>query len=126
MSPKILVVEDNDRNRRLMQILLKANGYEVIEAATGKEAMDYLRSQKPDLILMDIQLPHTDGLELTETIKSNAETADIPVVAVTAYAMKGDKERILEAGCDAYISKPIDTRKLPLLIADILEKSRKT
>ena len=126
MSPKILVVEDNDRNRRLMQILLKANGYEVIEAATGKEAMDYLRNQKPDLILMDIQLPHTDGLELTETIKSNAETADIPVVAVTAYAMKGDKERILEAGCDAYISKPIDTRKLPLLIADILEKSRKT
>ncbi len=126
MSPKILVVEDNDRNRRLMQILLKANGYEVIEATTGKEAMDYLRSQKPDLILMDIQLPHTDGLELTETIKSNAETADIPVVAVTAYAMKGDKERILEAGCDAYISKPIDTRKLPLLIADILEKSRKT
>jgi len=121
MSQKILVVEDNDRNRRLMKMLLKANGYEVIEAATGKEAMDYLERQKPDLILMDIQLPNTDGLELTRKIKSAVETRDIPIIAVTAYAMKGDEERILEAGCDAYASKPINTRELPLLIADILE-----
>jgi CheY-like chemotaxis protein len=121
MSQKIPVVEDNDRNRRLMKMLLKANGYEVIEAATGKEAMDYLEQQKPDLILMDIQLPNTDGLELTRKIKSAVETRDIPIVAVTAYAMKGDEERILEAGCDAYASKPINTRELPLLIADILE-----
>ena len=119
MSRKILVVEDNDRNRRLMRILLKANGYEVIEATTGEEAMNYLKEQKPDLILMDIQLPNTDGLALTKEIKSAADTKDIPVVAVTAYAMKGDRERILKAGCDAYISKPIDTRKLPLIVADI-------
>ena len=126
MPQKILVVEDNDRNRRLMRILLKASGYEVIEAATGKEAMDYLKTQKPDLILMDIQLPHTDGLELTREIKNGAETSDIPIIAVTAYAMKGDRERILEAGCDGYISKPINTREVPLIIANILEKIEKS
>ncbi len=120
MSQKILVVEDNDRNRRLMRILLKSKGYEVIEATTGEEAMNYLKDQKPDLILMDIQLPHTDGLELTRKIKSTKATSDIPIVAVTAYAMKGDRERILEAGCDGYISKPINTREVPLVIANIL------
>jgi len=126
MPQKILVVEDNDRNRRLMRILLKASGYEVIEAATGKEAMDYLKTQKPDLILMDIQLPHTDGLELTREIKNVEATSDIPIIAVTAYAMKGDRERILEAGCDGYISKPINTREVPLVIANILEKTEKS
>lgn len=120
MSQKILVVEDNDRNRRLMRILLKSKGYEVIEATTGEEAMNYLKDQKPDLILMDIQLPHTDGLELTRKIKSTKATSDIPIVAVTAYAMKGDRERILEAGCDGYISKPVNTREVPLVIAKIL------
>jgi CheY-like chemotaxis protein len=119
---KILVVEDNDRNRRLLKVLLKAHEYEVIEAATGEEAMNCLRDHKPDLILMDIQLPKTDGLALTRDIKDKFETSDIPIVAITAYAMKGDKERILEAGCDAYISKPIDTRQLPLIIADLLEE----
>jgi len=121
MSRKILVVEDNDRSRRLLKVLLKAKGYEVIEATTGEGAMNCLRDQAPDLILMDIQLPNTDGLELTREIRSRAETENIPIVAVTAYAMKGDRERILEAGCDAYISKPINTRELPLLIADLLK-----
>ena len=123
MPQTILVIEDNDRNRRLMRILLKAKGYEVMEATTGKAAMDYLSTQTPDLILMDIQLPQTDGLTLTKEIKSNAQTKDIPIIAVTAYAMKGDRERMLEAGCDEYISKPIDTQKLPLIIAEILQKS---
>ncbi len=123
MSQRILVVEDNDRNRRLLKILLRSRGYEVIEAVTGEEAMKYLRDHKPDLILMDIQLPNVDGLDLTKNIKSNPKTADIPIVAVTAYAMKGDRERILEAGCDGYISKPIDTRKLILLVAEILKDS---
>ena len=123
MSQRILVVEDNDRNRRLLKILLKSRGYEVIEAVTGEEAMKYLRDHKPDLILMDIQLPNVDGLELTKNIKSNPKTAHIPIVAVTAYAMKGDRERILEAGCDGYISKPIDTRRLVLLVAGILKNS---
>ena len=120
MSQKILVVEDNDRNRRLMRILLKSKGYEVVEATTGEEAMNYLKDQKPDLILMDIQLPHTDGLALTRKIKSAKATSGIPIVAVTAYAMKGDRERILEAGCDGYISKPINTREVPLVIANII------
>jgi len=123
MSQRILVVEDNDRNRRLLRILLKARGYEVTEAVTGEEAMKYLKDHKPDLILMDIQLPNVDGLEMTRKIKSNPKTADIPIVAVTAYAMKGDRERILEAGCDGYISKPIDTRRLALLVAEILKNS---
>jgi len=123
MSQRILVVEDNDRNRRLLKILLKSRGYEVIEAVTGEAAMKYLRDHKTDLILMDIQLPNVDGLELTKNIKSNPKTAHIPIVAVTAYAMKGDRERILEAGCDGYISKPIDTRRLPILVAEILKKS---
>ena len=121
MSRKILVVEDNDRSRRLLKVLLEAKGYEVIEATTGQGAMNCLRDLVPDLILMDIQLPNTDGLELTREIRSRAETENIPIVAVTAYAMKGDRERILEAGCDAYISKPINTRELPLLIADLLK-----
>jgi two-component system cell cycle response regulator DivK len=123
MSQRILVVEDNDRNRRLLKILLRSRGYEVIEAVTGEVAMKYLRDHKPGLILMDIQLPNVDGLELTKNIKSNPKTADIPIVAVTAYAMKGDRERILEAGCDGYISKPIDTRRLALLVAEILKNS---
>ena len=126
MSQTILVVEDNDRNRRLLKILLKANDYEIVEATTGEEAMTYLDSQKPDLILMDIQLPKTDGLALTKEIKSRTDTSDIPIVAVTAYAMKGDREKILEAGCDDYISKPIDTKKLPLIIARLLGNSEKT
>jgi two-component system cell cycle response regulator DivK len=124
--PSILVVEDNDRNRRLLKILLQAQGYEVIEAASGEEVMKYLEDNRPDLILMDIQLPNIDGLELTKEIKNNPETIDIPIIAVTAYAMKGDKERILEAGCDAYVSKPIDTRKLPLVIADALKNSERS
>ena len=122
MSGKILVIEDNNKNRRLMRILLRANGYEVIEASTGTKAMEYLQDHAPDLILMDIQLPHTDGLALIREIKIGAQTKDIPIIAVTAYAMKGDRERMLEAGCDGYISKPIDTQKLPQIIADALQE----
>lgn len=121
MSRNILVVEDNDRSRKLLKILLRSREYNVIEAATGEEAMNCLEGQKPDLILMDIQLPKVDGLALIKEIKDRAETKDIPIVAVTAYSMKGDRERILEAGCDAYVSKPINTRELPLLIEELLK-----
>ena len=120
MSRNILVVEDNDRSRRLLRILLRSRGYNVMEAATGDEAMNCLKEQKPDLILMDIQLPKVDGLGLTREIKSDVETRNIPIIAVTAYSMKGDKERILAAGCDAYVSKPINTRVLPSLIEKLL------
>ena len=124
MSGKILVIEDNDRNRKLVKILLEAKNYEVIEAKTGEEALAYLHDDKPDLILLDIQLPNMDGLTLTRMLRSNQETKDIPIVAVTAYAMKGDKERVLEAGCDAYVSKPIDTRELPVIVANFIAKGR--
>jgi len=124
MSGKVLVIEDNDRNRKLVKILLEANKYEVIEAKTGEEALTCLQNDKPDLILLDIQLPNMDGLTLTRILRSNQKTKDIPIVAVTAYAMKGDKERVLGAGCDAYISKPIDTRELPIIVANIIKEGR--
>ena len=124
MPGKILVIEDNDRNRKLVKILLEASKYSVIEAQTGEEALKYLQDDKPDLILLDIQLPKMDGLTLVKKLRADQEMKDIPIVALTAYAMKGDKERMLEAGCDAYVSKPIDTRELPVIIANLLEKGR--
>ena len=121
MPGKILVIEDNDRNRKLVKILLEANKYSVIEAQTGEEALKYLQDDKPDLILLDIQLPKMDGLTLVKKLRLDQEMKDIPIVALTAYAMKGDKERMLEAGCDAYVSKPIDTRELPILVANLIK-----
>ncbi len=116
---KILIVEDNARNRRLLKVLLRSYGYQVMEAQNGAEALRAVETGQPDLILMDIQLPGINGLELVKKIKD--EFGDIPVIAVTAYAMRGDRERILSAGCDGYVSKPIDTRELPKVIAKTLE-----
>lgn len=101
-------------------MVLQAKGYEVIEAVTAEEAMIQLDSESVALILMDIQLPKMDGLELTQKIKANPDTKDIPIIALTAYAMKGDKEKFLDAGCDGYIGKPIDTRELPEVVASLL------
>jgi len=105
---KILLVEDNPVNRRLAQFLLRSQGYEVREATTAQEAFDALKTERPDLIVMDIQLPGMDGLEVTRKIKEQQATANIPVVAVTSYAMKGDREKALAAGCAGYVTKPID------------------
>ena len=105
---KILLVEDNPVNRRLAQFLLRSQGYEVCEATTAQEAFDVLKTERPDLIVMDIQLPGMDGLEAAKKIKAQPATANIPVVAVTSYAMKGDREKALAAGCAGYITKPID------------------
>jgi CheY-like chemotaxis protein len=105
---KILLVEDNEVNRRLAEFLLRSKGYQVREAANAQEAFDMLKSERPDLIVMDIQLPGMDGLEATKKIKQQPATADIPVLAVTSYAMKGDREKALAAGCVGYITKPID------------------
>jgi len=121
MPPKILVVEDNDRNRRLIRIVLKSKGYEVIEAVTAEEAIVQLNNEPIDLILMDIQLPKMDGLALAKEIKKNPNTKDIPIIALTAYAMKGDREKFLAAGCDGYIGKPVDTQELPNIVAKFLE-----
>ena len=107
-AKKILLVEDNPVNRRLAVFLLRAHGYEVREATTALEALEMLEKERPDLIVMDIQLPGMDGLEVTRKIKAQPATADIPVIAVTSYAMKGDREKALAAGCVGYVTKPID------------------
>ena len=117
---RILLVEDNPVNRRLAQFLLKSQGYIVYEAATGGEALELARTHLPDLILMDLQLPGLDGFAATRILKEDAATADIPVVALTAYAMKGDREKALEAGCDGYITKPIDTKEFPFAVSRYL------
>lgn len=117
-----MVVEDNEKNRKLMRVVLKSKGYAVIEAATGEEALNLLKNQKPNIILMDIQLPGIDGLTLIKLIKADAMTKEIPIIAVTAYAMKGDEQKILETGCDAYVSKPINTQELPLIIEKYIKK----
>jgi two-component system, cell cycle response regulator DivK len=103
----VLIVEDNELNMKLFHDLLEAHGYETIQTRNGKDALKQARQHHPDLILMDIQLPEVSGLEVTAWLKEDAELAHIPVIAVTAYAMKGDEERIRRGGCEAYISKPI-------------------
>jgi len=108
----ILIIEDNPMNMELARDVLEANGYEVRGAASAAEALEALKETVPRLILMDIQLPGLDGLELTRMLKQSPRTRDIIVVALTAHAMKGDRERMLEAGCSGYLAKPIDTRAL--------------
>jgi two-component system cell cycle response regulator DivK len=107
MSKKVLIVEDNELNMKLFHDLLDAQGYETLQTREGLEALSIAREQRPDLILMDIQLPEISGLEVTKWLKEDEDLAGIPVVAVTAFAMKGDEERIRQGGCEAYISKPI-------------------
>jgi two-component system cell cycle response regulator DivK len=107
MAKKILIVEDNDLNLKLFRDLLEANGYITVETKEGLNATDLVRREKPDLILMDIQLPEISGLDVTRKIKSDPSICDIPIIAVTAFAMKDDEEKILRAGCEAYVSKPI-------------------
>ena len=107
MAKKVLVVEDNELNLRLFCELLRAHNYEAEAVRDGREALDRARAFAPDLIVMDIQMPHVTGLELTVAIRADAELAAIPIMAVTAYAGKGDEERIRAAGADAYVSKPI-------------------
>jgi two-component system cell cycle response regulator DivK len=107
MAKKVLIVEDNELNMKLFHDLLDAQGYATLQTREGLQALALAREHRPDLILMDIQLPEISGLEVTKWLKEDADLASIPVVAVTAFAMKGDEERIREGGCEAYISKPI-------------------
>ena len=107
MSKKVLIVEDNELNMKLFHDLLDSQGYETLQTREGLQALALAREHRPDLILMDIQLPEISGLEVTKWLKEDEDLAHIPVVAVTAFAMKGDEERIREGGCEAYISKPI-------------------
>jgi CheY-like chemotaxis protein len=114
---RVLVVDDNPANRRLLRLLLAGEAYDVRTAEGAEEALAVLADFRPRLILMDIQMPGMNGFELTRLLKGNEATRDIVIVALTAYAMKGDEEKAREAGCDGYVSKPIDTRTLPGLIA---------
>ncbi|WP_312137867.1 response regulator [Brevundimonas sp. BH3] len=107
MSKKVLIVEDNELNMKLFHDLLESQGYETLQTREGMQALQLARAHRPDLILMDIQLPEISGLEVTKWIKEDEELSNIPVIAVTAFAMKGDEERIRQGGCEAYISKPI-------------------
>jgi two-component system cell cycle response regulator DivK len=107
MAKKILIVEDNDLNMKLFNDLLQAHGYETVQTVDGRDALKLVREHSPDLILMDIQLAEISGLEVTKMIKADDDLKDIPVIAVTAFAMKGDEEKIREGGCEGYIAKPI-------------------
>ncbi len=120
-SQKILVVEDNQDNRELVVKVLKINGYQVIEAVDGEEALEKTKTEKPDLILMDLFIPKIDGYEVTRRLKRDRDLRSIPVIALTAHAMKGDMEVALAAGCDGYIPKPIDVRELPKQIEYFLK-----
>jgi two-component system cell cycle response regulator DivK len=112
MSKLILVIEDQEDNRRIMRDLFTSAGYEVIEALTGEDGVTSAESHRPDLILMDIQLPGIDGYEATRRIKSNPELSQIPIIVVTSYALSGDDARAFEAGCDDYVAKPFSPREL--------------
>ena len=107
MNEKIMIVEDNELNMKLFNDLLEAHGYETITTRDGSVAVEMARDTKPDLILMDIQLPEISGLDLTRQLKAEDDLKSIPVIAVTAFAMKGDEDKIRECGCEGYISKPI-------------------
>jgi CheY-like chemotaxis protein len=108
---RVLVVEDNEMNMQLVEYLLEEGGYQIVKAASGEDALAIARGGEPvDLILMDIHLPGIDGLSVIREMKSDAQTGSIPILALTAHAMRGDKDRFLEAGCDGYISKPIDVK----------------
>jgi CheY-like chemotaxis protein len=120
-SVAILIVDDNPSNLKLLQVLLGNQGYDIHTAVNAEQTLASLRKVRPRIILMDLQLPGTDGLTLTRQLKADALYRDIIVIAVTASAMKGDEDKAMAAGCDGYITKPVDTRNLPKVIASYLE-----
>jgi CheY-like chemotaxis protein len=117
----ILVVEDNELNMKLVRGLIKIGNYSMLEAIDAESGIEQIREQRPDLVLMDIQLPGMDGLSATQIIKEDPSLKEIPIVALTSYAMQGDEEKALEAGCSGYIAKPIDTRKFLETISQYLK-----
>jgi len=124
LEETILVVEDNPQNMRLIEMILRARNYTLLKATDGEEALDIAIRERPDLIIMDIQLPKMSGLEVTRKLRQTPEFCQAPIIAITAYAMKGDEERFLKAGYDAYLSKPINTRELPKIVAEMLQKRK--
>ena len=125
MKAKILIVEDNPQNMRLTEMTLRSENYTLLKATDGEEALDIARRERPDLIIMDIQLPKMNGLEVTRKLREPPAFSHTIIIGLTAYAMKGDKERIIESGCDAYLSKPINTRELRGVITEMLSQRKK-
>ena len=120
MPKKILIVEDNPQNRKVELMALRPHGYTLLQATDGEEALQIAVRDKPDLIIIDIQLPKVSGLEVTNRLRQIPDFNHLPILAVTAYAMGEDKKKAIEAGCDAYLSKPINTRELPRVVAEML------
>jgi two-component system cell cycle response regulator DivK len=120
MSKRILVVEDTEDNRRILRDLLTRAGYELIEAADGESGVSMAAAHRPDLILMDIQLPVFDGYEATRRIRANPDTKNIPIIAVTSYALSGDESKALAAGCNSYVAKPFSPRKILAMVQEFL------
>ena len=125
MKEKILIVEDSPLNMKLLEMVLRAKSYTLLKATDGEEALDIAVREQPDLIIMDIQLPKMSGLEVVRRLRETPAFSHTPIIAITAYAMKGCKKRIIESGCDAYLSKPINTRELPEVIAEMLLQRQK-
>lgn len=126
MPARILVVEDNPMNMKVVLMTLKRYGYTLLEAVDGEQALEMATREKPDLILMDIQLPKMDGMEVTRRLRQMPDFKQTPIIALSAYAMKGDREKGMEAGFDDYLSKPVNTRELPKVIEDMLSSRRGT
>jgi len=124
MKEKILVVEDNPIHARLIEMTLRAKGYSLLQATDGEQALAIAKRERPDLILMDLNLPKMTGFEVTRKLRQTPGLSQIPIIALTAYAMKGDRERVIESGCDGYLTKPIDTRQLPGVVAEMLRRGK--
>jgi two-component system cell cycle response regulator DivK len=124
MNGRILIVEDHPLHMKLMEMALRDKHYTLLKATDGEAAVDMATSQRPDLILMDIRLPKMNGFQVTKKLRENPALSDTPIIALTAHAMSGDRESVLKCGCDAYLSKPIDTRELVEMIAEKLLKRR--
>jgi CheY-like chemotaxis protein len=124
MAPKVLIVEDTPLNLELAKDILEVAGFEVLAAADAAQCFAILAEHRPDLILMDVQLPGKDGLQITRELRANPETQDLLIVAMTAYAMVEDERRVIEAGCDGYLTKPIQTRMLAKQVASFLKRKR--
>ena len=125
MKEKILIVEDHPLHTRLIEMTLRAKNYTLLKATDGEEALDIAQREQPDLIIMDIRLPGMDGFEVTRKLRETPAFSHTPIIGITAYAMRKDRERVIESGCDAYLTKPINTRELPEVIAEMLSRRQK-
>ncbi len=125
MKEKILIVEDNPVHTRLMEMTLMPKNYVILKATNGEEALDIATAEHPDLILMDLNLPQMTGFEVVKKLRENPAFSHTPIIALTAYPLGGDRQRIIDSGCDMYLAKPINTRELPEVIAEMLSQRQK-